>query len=49
MMIKYRVSDVAKDFGRPNKEIAEILGDRLSSGAQKQCPGPEGAGAGCDL
>ena len=26
MMIKYRVSDVAKDFGRPNKEIAEMLG-----------------------
>ena len=31
MMIKYRVSDVAKDFGRPNKEIAEILGDYLQA------------------
>lgn len=29
MMIKYRVSDVAKDFGRQNKEITEILGNYL--------------------
>ena len=26
MMIKYRVSDVAKDFGVPTKEIIELLG-----------------------
>ena len=31
MMIKYRVSDVAKDFGKPNKEIAEILGAYLQA------------------
>ncbi|WP_458863442.1 translation initiation factor IF-2 [Acidaminobacterium chupaoyuni] len=31
MMIKYRVSDVAKDFGKPNKEITEILGNYLQA------------------
>ncbi len=31
MMMKYRVSDVAKDFGKPNKEIAEILGAYLQA------------------
>ncbi len=31
MMIKYRVSDVAKDFGRPNKEISTILGTYLQA------------------
>ena len=31
MMMKYRVSDVAKDFGKSNKEIAEILGAYLQA------------------
>ena len=31
MMMKYRVSDVAKDFGKPNTEIAEILGAYLQA------------------
>ena len=26
MMIKYRVSEVAKDFGAPSKEVIELLG-----------------------
>lgn len=26
MMIKYRIADVAKDFGKPNKDVTEILG-----------------------
>ena len=31
MMIKYKLSEVAKDFGRPNKEISEILGKYLKA------------------
>ena len=31
MMIKYRVSDVAKDFGKQSKEVTEILGKYLQA------------------
>ena len=31
MMIKYKLSEVAKDFGPPNKEISEILGKYLKA------------------
>ena len=31
MMIKYKVSDIAKDFGVPSKDIVAILVDELNS------------------
>jgi len=31
MMIKYRVSDVAKDFGVSGKEVIDLLGDHFDS------------------
>ena len=31
MMIKYKLSEVAKDFGLSNKEISEILGKYLTA------------------
>ena len=31
MMIKYRVSEVAKDFGVPSKDVIELLANRSSS------------------
>ena len=35
MVIKVKVSDVAKDFGKTNKEIIEILGEYCSGPAKK--------------
>ncbi len=35
MMIKVRVQDVAKDFGKSNKEIAEILSQNVGGPAKK--------------
>lgn len=36
MVIKVKVSDVAKDFGKTNKEIIEILGKYCDGAAKKQ-------------
>lgn len=35
MMIKVRVQDVSKDFGKSNKEVAEILADTMGGPAKK--------------
>lgn len=35
MVIKVKVSDVAKDFGKSNKEIIELLGDYCDGPAKK--------------
>ena len=35
MVIKVKVSDVAKDFGKTNKEIIEILGEYCDGAAKK--------------
>ena len=35
MVIKVKVSDVAKDFGKTNKEIIEILGKYCDGAAKK--------------
>ena len=35
MVIKVKVSDVAKDFGKSNKEIIDLLGDYCSGPAKK--------------
>ncbi len=32
MMVKYKVSDLAKDFGLQSKDIVQILADKLNSG-----------------
>ena len=31
MMVKYKVSDLAKDFGLQSKDIVQILADKLNS------------------
>lgn len=36
MVIKVKVSDVAKDFGKSNKEIIELLGDYCDGPAKKR-------------
>ena len=40
MVIKVKVSDVAKDFGKSNKEIIELLGDYCDGPAKKASNGP---------
>lgn len=35
MVIKVKVSDVARDFGKTNKDIIEILGDYCGGPAKK--------------
>ena len=35
MVIKVKVSDVAKDFGKQNKEIIEILSEYIGGAAKK--------------
>ena len=40
MVIKVKVSDVAKDFGKSNKEIIDLLGDYCGGPAKKSVNRP---------
>ena len=35
MLIKYRLGDVAKDLGRPNKELISLLGEYFPESPKK--------------